>query len=98
MSVGTLLAVPRAYGLFRRAIFQSGAADRVIDAAAALRIGRELAERLGIEATRDAFAAVQPDHMLAAAAGAQGRTWKSPTPTRRGGASRSSRACCRGSQ
>jgi para-nitrobenzyl esterase len=80
MSVGTLLAVPRAEGLFRRAICQSGAADRVIDAATALRIGRELAARLGIEATRDAFAAVPPDRLLLAAAELKGDLLAQPDP------------------
>ena len=84
MSVGTLLAVPRAEGLFRRAICQSGAADRVIPADTALRIGRELAERLGIEATRDAFAAVPPDRLLVAAAELKGDLAAHPDPARWG--------------
>ena len=84
MSVGTLLAVPRAEGLFRRAICQSGAADRVIPADTALRIGRELAERLGIEATRDAFATVPPDRLLVAAAELKGDLVAHPDPARWG--------------
>ena len=84
MSVGTLLAVPRAEGLFRRAICQSGAADRVIPADTALRIGRELAERLGIEATRDAFATVPPDRLLLAAAELKGDLAAHPDPARWG--------------
>ena len=82
MSVGTLLAMPRAEGLFRRAICQSGAADRVIPAATALAIGRELAERLGIEATRDAFAAIAPDRLLFAAAELKGDLVAHPDPSR----------------
>ena len=84
MSVGTLLAVPRAQGLFRRAICQSGAADRVIPADTALRIGHELAERLGIEATRDAFATVPPDRLLVAAAELKGDLAAHPDPARWG--------------
>ena len=84
MSVGTLLAVPRARGLFRRAVCQSGAADRVIDAEAALGIGRELAERLGIEATRDAFTAIAPDRLLLAAAELKGDLLAHPDPARWG--------------
>ena len=42
MSVGTLLAMPRAEGLFRRAIAQSGAAHHVISAATAQRVGQLL--------------------------------------------------------
>jgi len=84
MSVGTLLAVPRAEGLFGRAICQSGAADRVISADTALRVGRELAERLGIEATRDAFTAITPDHLLLAAAELKGDLLAHPDPARWG--------------
>jgi carboxylesterase type B len=46
MSVGTLLAVPRAEGLFRRAILQSGPPTGD-PAETAVRIGDELAARLG---------------------------------------------------
>ncbi len=66
LSVGTLLAMPRAEGLFRRAIAQSGAAHHVIPAATAQRIGRYLAERLGVAATREAIAALPVDRVLAA--------------------------------
>jgi para-nitrobenzyl esterase len=66
MSVGTLLGMPRAGGLFRRAISQSGAAHNVIPADAARRVRARLAERLGVEATRDALAAVPMDRLLAA--------------------------------
>ena len=83
MSVGTLLAVPRAEGLFRRAIAQSGAADRVIPAATALRIGRDLAERLGIEATREAMSPRSPpDRLLIAAAELKGDLVAHPDPER----------------
>ena len=68
MSVGTLLAMPRAEGLFRRAIVQSGAAHHVTSAATAQRIGRRLAEQLGVAATREAIAAVPVDRLLAAQA------------------------------
>jgi len=40
MSVGTLLSMPRAEGLFRRAIAQSGAAHHVFSAATARRVGQ----------------------------------------------------------
>jgi para-nitrobenzyl esterase len=68
MSVGTLLAVPRAAGLFRRAILQSGAADRVIDAAVAYGLSRSLAGLLGIPATHAAFTDVAADRLVDAAA------------------------------
>jgi carboxylesterase type B len=66
MSVGTLLSMPRAEGLFRRAIAQSGAAHQVILAATAQRVGQRLAEQLGVAATRDAIAALAPDRLIQA--------------------------------
>ena len=66
MSVGTLLSMPRAEGLFRRAIAQSGAAQHVTSAATAQRISQYLAEKLGVAATREAIAAVSLDRLFAA--------------------------------
>lgn len=68
MSVGTLLAMPRAEGLFRRAIAQSGAAHHVSSAASARQVGQRFAARLGVDATREAIAAVPVDRLLAAQA------------------------------
>ena len=68
MSIGTLLAMPRAEGLFRRAITQSGAAHHVSPADTALRVGRHLAEKLGVPPTREAIAAVPVERVLAAQA------------------------------
>ncbi len=82
MSVGTQLAVPRAEGLFRRAIGQSGAAHRVIPAATALRIGQYLADRLGVPATREAVATVPPDRLLVAAAELKAELMAHPDPER----------------
>ncbi|HEX9068402.1 MAG TPA: carboxylesterase/lipase family protein [Ktedonobacterales bacterium] len=66
LSVGTLLSMPRAEGLFRRAIAQSGAAHIVTSAATAQRIGQYLAEKLGVAMTREAFASVPLDRLLTA--------------------------------
>lgn len=66
LSVGTLLSMPRAEGLFRRAIAQSGAAHNVISAATAQRVGRYLAKKLGVEPTLEAIAAVPVDRVVAA--------------------------------
>jgi carboxylesterase type B len=66
MSIGVLLSMPRAGGLFRRAILQSGAAHHVIPAPAAERIGRSLAEKLGVPQTREAIAAVPIKRLLTA--------------------------------
>ncbi len=47
MSLGALLASPRARGLFRRAILQSGAAHNVSSPAQARRVAEEFVSRLG---------------------------------------------------
>jgi carboxylesterase type B len=84
MSIGTLLSVPRADGLFRRAITQSGAADRVLPAEIGLRMSRFLAGQLGVEATREAMAAVPPDRMLMASAALKADLAADPDPARWG--------------
>ena len=66
LSIGILLSMPRAKGLFRRAIVQSGGAHHVSSAATAERIGLRLAEKLGVEATREAIAAIPVDRVLQA--------------------------------
>ena len=68
MSISTLLAMPRAAGLFRQAITQSGAAAHVISAVVSRRVTAELAQRLGIEPTAAAFAAVDLDTLIEAQA------------------------------
>jgi para-nitrobenzyl esterase len=50
MSVGALLGLPEAKGLFRRAIAQSGAAHATNDARDASRVARLLCEELGLAA------------------------------------------------
>jgi para-nitrobenzyl esterase len=85
MSVGTLLSMPRAEGLFRRAIAQSGAAHQVISAATAQRVGQHLAEKLGVEATREAIAAVPVDRLLQAQAELKADLLAQPDPERWGG-------------
>jgi para-nitrobenzyl esterase len=66
LSIGTLLSMPCAAGLFRRAIVQSGGAHHVSSAATAERIGKRLAERMGVPATRDAIAAAPLERMIEA--------------------------------
>ncbi len=67
MSVGTLLATPRAQGLFQRAIPQSGAGHNGISAATAGRIAGLLLEELDV-APGDlaALESVSPERLLAA--------------------------------
>jgi para-nitrobenzyl esterase len=66
MSISTLLAMPRAHGLFRRAITQSGAAHSVLNVDDAERVGRRLAENLGLAPEREAIAAVPIARLLLA--------------------------------
>lgn len=84
MSVGTLLSMPRADGLFRRAIAQSGAAHQVSSAATARRIGHHLAGKLGVPATREALAAVPIERFLAAQAELKDEIFAHPDPERWG--------------
>jgi para-nitrobenzyl esterase len=58
MSVTTLLSMPRAKGLFKRVIAQSGAGHHALSAGTATRVGGYLAEKLGVPAVRAAIAAV----------------------------------------
>jgi para-nitrobenzyl esterase len=85
MSVGTLLSMPRAEGLFRRAIAQSGASHHVSSAATGQRIGQCLAKKLGVAATREAIAAVPVDRVLAAQAELKENLLAHPDPERWGG-------------
>ncbi|QIS20341.1 carboxylesterase/lipase family protein [Nocardia terpenica] len=57
MAVGTLLAMPRAKGLFRRAILESGAGNLCYSTDTAHEIGRRLVAKLGVPPTRDAVTA-----------------------------------------
>ncbi|HYI32231.1 MAG TPA: carboxylesterase family protein [Glaciibacter sp.] len=84
MSIGVLLAMPRADGLFRRAILQSGAAHHVTPAADARRIAEYLAEKLSVPATRDAIASVGVERLLAAQAELKAELLANPDPDRWG--------------
>ena len=52
--------MPRAKGLFHRAIVQSGNTRNVTSAPTAERISRRLGEVLGVDPTREAIAATSP--------------------------------------
>jgi carboxylesterase type B len=84
MSVGTLLSMPRAEGLFRRAIAQSGGAHQVMPAEAARKVAARLAERLGVAAIREAIAAVPVDGLLRAQAELKADLMAHPDPERWG--------------
>ncbi|MGW3646352.1 carboxylesterase/lipase family protein [Streptomyces sp. NPDC000878] len=63
ISIGALLAAPRAQGLFRRAVLQSGPPE-VSDRDKVRRMVRRMATRLKIPATAEAFAAVDRELLL----------------------------------
>jgi para-nitrobenzyl esterase len=84
MSLGTLLAMPRAEGLFRRAVLQSGAAHHVIPADEAARIGARLAELMGVPPTRAGLATVPVDRLLEAQAQVEAEVIGSPDRARWG--------------
>ena len=66
MSVCTLIAMPRARGLFHRAIAESGAGSSVISAESAKIVAGRVAVILGVEPSREAVAAVPLEELLAA--------------------------------
>ncbi|GAB7044749.1 carboxylesterase family protein [Catenuloplanes niger JCM 9533] len=80
MSVATLLAVPRAAGLFRAAITQSGAAWNTLDAGTGAKVAAALADELGVAVSRDAIAAVPPARVVAAAEAVTRRIQSSADP------------------
>jgi para-nitrobenzyl esterase len=84
MSVGTLLSMPRAEGLFRRAIAQSGGAHQVMPVEAARKVAAQLAEKLGVAATRDAIAAIPVERLLQAQAELKAELIAHPDPERWG--------------
>ena len=84
MSAGTLLSMPRARGLFRRAIAQSGGAHQVIPVEDARKVARQLAERLGVAATREAIAGVPVSRLLQAQGELKADLMTHPDPERWG--------------
>ncbi|WP_308120589.1 carboxylesterase/lipase family protein [Streptomyces bambusae] len=67
ISIGSLLAAPRAAGLFSRAVLQSGAPE-VLPRDRVRTVVRRMASLLKVPATARAFAAVDPTVLLAAQA------------------------------
>jgi carboxylesterase type B len=84
LSIGTLLAMPRAEGLFRRAILESGGAHQVISRESAQRVTEDLAARLGVAPTQMALAAVPVDRLLAAQTALDADLATQPDPARWG--------------
>ena len=84
MSVTTLLSIPRAEGLFRRAIAQSGAGHHAISAATAQKVARLLAEKLEVEPTSEAIMAVPLARLLQAQVELSADAFQNPDPQRWG--------------
>lgn len=80
LSVGTLLSMPHAKGLFRRAIIESGGGHHVSTPRTAERIGRRLAELLGTDSRREAIASVPIAQMLKAQEALRGELLSNPDP------------------
>jgi para-nitrobenzyl esterase len=83
-SVGCLMAMPSAEGLFSRAVLQSGAGHHALSAATATRIGGYVADRLGTVPERDALARVPVDELIAAQQAVAGDAAALPDPKRWG--------------
>lgn len=66
LSIATLLAMPRARGLFHRAILQSGAGHHVSQPSTAKRIGERLCQKLGVAPLRQAIAQLPVERLLEA--------------------------------
>ncbi|GAB3660027.1 carboxylesterase/lipase family protein [Glycomyces tarimensis] len=85
MSIGALLAMPRAKGLFRHAILQSGAGNLAYAAGTARGLGRRLAAKLDVEPTREAIAEAGVERVLAAQTAMMADLARQPDPHRWGG-------------
>jgi para-nitrobenzyl esterase len=84
MSVGTLLSMPRAAGLFRRAIPMSGAGCHAHHPATSRLISADFTSRLGVPLGRDALAGVPVPALLAAQLGIAADVVLQPDPARWG--------------
>jgi para-nitrobenzyl esterase len=84
MSVTSLLSMPRAAGLFRAAIAQSGAGQHALSPGTARRVAGYLAERLEVPLTREALAAVPIPDLVAAQQSLIREAATAPDPSRWG--------------
>ncbi len=66
ISVATLMASPAARGLFHRAVVQSGSGAAVCSREDAALVAEQVAAALGVPATAEAFAALNPEAVVAA--------------------------------
>lgn len=78
MSIGALMTMPAAEGLFHRAILQSGAGHHAISPSAALTVGRRLAKVLGVPASREGLASASSLDLVAAQSQVSAQLTKTP--------------------
>ncbi|PUA80886.1 carboxylesterase/lipase family protein [Nocardioides currus] len=84
MSVGALLAMPSAAGLFRRAILQSGAGHHALRVDTAAKVAGHMAEEVGVDATRSGFATVPAERLVEAQRRLSLQATSQPDPVRWG--------------
>jgi para-nitrobenzyl esterase len=84
MSVTTLLSIPRAQGLFAKAITQSGAGQAAADPADAAMVTKELGQALRLEATARNLAGVDLATLIGAQATVRDALAAQPDPARFG--------------
>jgi para-nitrobenzyl esterase len=78
------MAMPRARGLFRQAVTQSGAAAQTLTADTALGVGSMLAKSLGVTPTREALSEVPVERLARAASTILEELQADPDPARWG--------------
>ena len=83
-SITTLLAIPRARGLFAKAITQSGAAQAAADPADAALVAKELARALGVEATAASLSALPRPALIEGQTAVRDALAAQPDPSRFG--------------
>ncbi len=84
MSVGALLAMPSARGLFRRAILQSGAAHHTLTPGTAAKVAGHVADEVGVVPTAAALAEVPADRLVGAQQVLAAQLAAGPDPARWG--------------
>jgi para-nitrobenzyl esterase len=84
MSIATLLAMPAAAGLFRRAVLQSGAAHHALSRPTAECVTAFVAGELGVPGTAAALREVPIDRLLAAQGAVARQVQTAPDPARWG--------------
>lgn len=84
MSVATLMASPAAEGLFHRAVVQSGGGTAVCSLEDASKVSAAIAAHLGVPATAEAFAQLDPQAVVAAQTAVGLAVQADPDPARWG--------------